>query len=55
MFCEKWNEYLQSDIVQSLVPNWRRELNSAESYFSETLPDLMTFQSREEWIWRFVY
>ena len=60
MFCEKWNEYLQSDIGQSLVPNWRRELNNnAESYFSETLPRSNddeytqcddTIQSREEWM-----
>ena len=42
MFCEKWNEYLQSNIGQSLVTNRRRELNNAESYFSEAFyPDLM--------------
>lgn len=36
MFCQKWSEFLQSDLGQALVPNWRRELHNAELYFERT-------------------
>ena len=56
-FCLKWNSFLQSELGQSLVPNWARELMHAESYFShsqeqEVSEDNETdeLQTREEWM-----
>ena len=34
MFCEKWNSFLQTDLGQHLVPDWRSHLTNAEIYFS---------------------
>ena len=34
IFCKKWNSFLQTDLCQQLVPDWRRHLANAEIYFS---------------------
>ena len=34
MFCEKWRSFLQTDLGQQLVPDWRSHLTNAEIYFS---------------------
>ena len=34
MFCEKWSSFLQTDLGQQLVPDWRSHLTNAEIYFS---------------------
>ena len=34
MFCEKWNSFLQTDLGQQLVHDWRRHFTNAEIYFS---------------------
>ena len=53
MICQKWSEFLQSDLGQSLVPNWKREFNNAELYFEKSETD--DFEEnvegeREEWM-----
>lgn len=55
IFCEQWNEFLQSDLGQTLVPNWRRELHNAELYFERTELDDNDLDEnlegdREEWM-----
>ncbi|XP_066921730.1 uncharacterized protein [Clytia hemisphaerica] len=53
MFCQKWNEFLQTDLGQSVVPNWRREFNNAELYFERSETDEFEENvegEREEWM-----
>lgn len=54
MFCQKWNEFLQSELGHTLVPNWNREFHNAELYFerAENEDDFEeNFEGeREEWM-----
>ena len=54
MFCQKWNEFLQSELGHSLVPNWSREFHNAKLYFerAENEDDFEeNFEGeREEWM-----
>ena len=53
MFCQKWNEFLQIDFGQSVVPNWRREFNNAKLYFERSENDEFEENvegEREEWM-----
>ena len=52
-FCQKWNEFLQSELGHNLVPNWRREFHNAELYFDRA--ENYEFEEnvegeREEWM-----
>ena len=59
MFCEKWNSFLQTELGQQLVPDWRRHLTNAEIYFStensvnDNLEEVNYENqcSREEWMY----
>ena len=50
IFCEKWNLFLQSKSGQTLVPNWRRQLNNVEAFFSSYIAE-ESEGPREDWIY----
>ena len=37
MFCKNWNSFLQTELGQQLVPDWRRHLSNADIYFSNDI------------------
>jgi len=39
LFCQKWSEFLQSDLGRTLVPNWQREFSNALLYFESSEDD----------------
>ena len=36
-FISHWNQFLQTEQAQALVPNWSRELDTVSSYIEGTL------------------
>ena len=53
-FVSCWNEFLETDIGQLLVPDWKHEMDNISSYF-EVICDSNDFQEpstdeREEWM-----
>ena len=56
VFCERWSLFLQTELGQTLVPNWRRQLSNVETYFSVDNSDLdedfdESEGPREEWMY----
>ena len=56
LFCEKWSLFLKTELSQTLVPKWRRQLSNVEAYFSIDNSDLdedlaESEGPREEWMY----
>ena len=55
-FIFHWNQFLQTDQAQTLVPNWSRELDAVSSYIDRTLSneDIQQDLSDEQEEWMFL-
>ena len=53
IYCQKWSEFLSTELSRSLVPNWQREFSNAELYFERAEDNVFEETNngeREEWM-----